>query len=230
MSQVSRPMQIALLVVIAFAGVWFVALRPKPAADAGTPAAAPTAPGAAGLTGAVDKAHGAVATSDAANKRLDGQSNGVGGAPPATVPSTAGAPTHRRAHASTPGHQRPGHARHHARGQGRDPVKRRLAVVHRALRAGRVLVIAFYNPASSSGKAVREEVGDVHGRRGRVVRVAAPIRELSRYPLITRQVQIVASPTVVIVDRRHHAQTITGFTDVHVIEQRVADALTVRRG
>ena len=45
MDQVSLPMRIALLAVLAFAGLWLVALRPKPAADTAppTPAAAATA-------------------------------------------------------------------------------------------------------------------------------------------------------------------------------------------
>ncbi|MCW3016516.1 MAG: hypothetical protein JWO02_3608, partial [Solirubrobacterales bacterium] len=65
MDQLSLPYRIALVAFLVAAALYFVVLRPKdePAPSA-TPAAAPaaTAPGVKGLTTAVDKAKGAVAT------------------------------------------------------------------------------------------------------------------------------------------------------------------------
>ena len=85
MAQISRPFQIAALALVLFVAVWFVALHghsstsgsgssapstpPHSAAAQAQKAAAPTpvyhgaAPGVSGLTRAIDKAHGAVATS-----------------------------------------------------------------------------------------------------------------------------------------------------------------------
>ena len=42
MDQVSRPVQIVLVLVLGFAGLWFVALRPKSDDGGGAPAPAPT--------------------------------------------------------------------------------------------------------------------------------------------------------------------------------------------
>ncbi len=100
MTQISRPFQIALVAVGLLAAVWLFALHGRSAsstessgsAPASTPAttsgaaaqekaaAAPTtvykgaAPGVAGLTGAIAKAHGAVATSQQNAKELESKS------------------------------------------------------------------------------------------------------------------------------------------------------------
>jgi hypothetical protein len=124
MTQVSRPMQLLLLVTVLVAGVWFVALRPKASGgDAGTaPAPHASAPGVRGLTTAIAKAHGAVATANgdaarAAGSSADGAtqtggaSAGIAGA--AGASSTAahrhhGARVAHRHHAASAAH------RHHA--------------------------------------------------------------------------------------------------------------------
>lgn len=71
MDQLALPYRIAIIVMLAACALWFVALKPKAdSADSAplpTPSAA-TAPGVTGLGTAVDKAKGAVATSDAAAK------------------------------------------------------------------------------------------------------------------------------------------------------------------
>lgn len=210
MTQVSRPMLIALVATVAFAGVWFVALRPKP--SSGSAAAQPNAPGVAGLKRAVDKAHGAVATSNAATARARGGSS----APIVPVhPSTTPVPSAV--------HGPPGHvAAPPAHTAGGD---RRVAAVQRALAQHRVLALLFYNPRASDDLAVRHELSGANRHHGRVVIVAAPLSELSRYAVVTKQVQVVVSPTLVIIDGQRDASTIVGFTDRAEINQRLADAL-----
>ena len=106
MDQVSRPMQILLLAVVAFGALWFFALRPKGDSGGGGGSAAPAKPAAAapptatspahgpgsslpgGLGRAVQKARGAAGQSDAANRRLQ-QATGAGTAPNATTPPSA---------------------------------------------------------------------------------------------------------------------------------------------
>ncbi len=88
MDQVSRPFQIVLVLVLGFAGVWFVALRPKADTGGGSsaPAPAPTAPAQSGtsttptksaipggLGRAVDKARQTKATGDASAAAQDSQ-------------------------------------------------------------------------------------------------------------------------------------------------------------
>jgi hypothetical protein len=98
-------MQIALVAVVLLAGMWFTVLKPKPADDSVTPAAAtpaassssePVAPGVKGLATAVEKAKGASATSDATNAKIQSATGGNATAPagtPAATPSKAKAAT-----------------------------------------------------------------------------------------------------------------------------------------
>lgn len=97
MDQISRPMRFALVAVVGFAVVWFMALRPKAETAAPVAVAASTqstaAPGAGGLGTAVGKAEGAVAASETA----------VAGAPaPGAAPLPATAAPAREAEKKAP--------------------------------------------------------------------------------------------------------------------------------
>lgn len=61
MDQISRPLVVALIAVVGFAGAWMTVLRPKPGGEA----AVNTAPAAA-IAAPADRARGAVATANAA--------------------------------------------------------------------------------------------------------------------------------------------------------------------
>ncbi len=206
MSQVSRPMQIALVVTTVFAMVWFVALRPKPSSGgdaAPAPAAqeAPAAPGGEGLTGAVDQAEEAVGTAngDAAADR------------DATPLAPTSAPAPRRAARA---------AARAAAGGG---------IVGAALRQRKAVAIAFVDPRTADARAVRAELQAVSRFGGRAVALSVPIAQLSRYEFITREVEVTVAPTVVIVSPNRTATTIVGFADRGEIEQGLADALAPRR-
>jgi hypothetical protein len=104
MEQVSRPFQIVLVLVLGFAGLWFVALRPKPdtgggGAPAPTPAAqtpAPKSDAAAppkkspipgGLGRSVDKANATKAQGDAAAAAADAPVQNTTATPIQTPPA-----------------------------------------------------------------------------------------------------------------------------------------------
>ena len=105
MSQVSRPVQIVLAVVVLFGALWFVALRPHSpsGSSAPAPAPAPASPpassaqpqgsslpgGLGGLARAVDKANGAVATSQANANQLQ-RNSAAASSSQAPAPTTAG--------------------------------------------------------------------------------------------------------------------------------------------
>src|SRR5687768_11327288 len=100
MDQVSRPMQVLLIGTLAFAALWFVALRPKadttsPAAPAaGTQAPAPAKKSAipGGLGDSVDKARATKAQGDAGSGQLKPATGGTAAKPAATpVAKTQGA-------------------------------------------------------------------------------------------------------------------------------------------
>jgi len=230
-------MQIALGATLLLLVVWLVALRPKPSSgeEAAAPTSAPAqtapasdggaAPGTAGLKGAIDKAHGAVATADADAQRAQQSSADGATAPTASAPAqsgsaTATASTPRPAHRSTGA----GHAarRHHA-------ASPQVRAVKAALRHDKAVAIAFFDPNTADARAVAHEIGHVSTFGGRAVVLAVPLAKLSDYAFITNRVEVTVAPTVVIVDRRRQATTIVGFADRGEIEQRLADALAVRR-
>ena len=231
MAQVSRPLQIALIAVLALAAIWFVALRPK--ADAGrasAPAAAPakanpsTAPGSSlpgGLGNSVEKARGAQAQSDAALGRRQ-QAEAAAGSQPRPAPGVPAARPNGatgRAGAAAPG--RSGAARaNFVPGATASP-----AAVRRALAARKVVVMLFWNPRSLDDRAVRDEVRGVSRRGGRALIGSAPIRYVSHYGELTRGLQVMQSPTVVVVDRSRRASLLTGYIDRHEVAQVVGNAL-----
>lgn len=199
MDQVSRPLLVVLVAVVAAAGVWFVALRPG-GSDGGT---TPTA----GLGRAVAGAHGAVGQSRRSAGQIDGVTPTTGA--PATGAPTTGAPvTPPPGTAPVPG----------APVTSSDPLRRALA-------ASKVAVVLFFNPRSSDDQAARRAVLNVDRRGGRVAAFAFPLRQLARYGYLTRGVPVLMSPTVLIVDRTHAAQVVTGLTDEKELNQRVTDAL-----
>jgi hypothetical protein len=227
MSQVSRPMQIALGATLLLLVVWFVALRPKPtgseepAAPAPAQATAPSsgaAPGTAGLTGAIDKAKQAVTTANGDAARA-GQSSADDPAPAATSGGASAAAPPARAGAGGSAHTstRPIHTH--------GPV----ASVRAALKLHKAVAIAFVDSATADSQAVERELLHVSHFGGRAFAIAVPLADLSDYGFITKSVEVTVAPTVVIVDPRHRAATIIGATDRGEIEQRLADALAVRR-
>ena len=247
MTQVSRPMQIALAATLLLAVVWFVALRPRSSAGGGAPAAAPApsaqapaspasgggaAPGVSGLKRAIDKAHGAVSTASADAQRA-ASSSADGSAPPAHAGSrpaapaapVAGARPRARHHAAAaPATHRPvARAKHHHAGA-HGPLR----VVLAALHAHKAVAIAFLDAGSADSRAVAQEMRHVSTFRGRAVVLSLPLSQLSHYGFITNRVQVTVAPTVVIVDRRASATEIVGFADRGEIEQRLADALAVK--
>lgn len=245
MSQVSRPMQVLLVATVAFAAVWFVALRPK-ADDGGSsgtpaPAAQPadtgtksSLPGSLGRS--VDKARGAARTSDSANARRDAAEQKSTGEPatPATAPtgsapavtsSTAGsAAATGSKRTAAPGKSKPVAARRlAASGASASPAR-----VAAAVARGQVAVVLFWDRSTPVDKMVRAEVGRTGTRTKDVFVAAVPISQVSKYDTVTRGIQVLQAPTVVVIDRKHEAKLLTGYVDGSEIAQAVADALAKR--
>ncbi len=118
MSQVSRPVQLALLAVVALGALWFLALRPHSPSGSSTPTAAPAptpAPSASphpdasalpgglgGLARAVDKAQSVVATSSANANQLERNSAAASSSQAPAPTSTGSAST--QAQGTSAGH------------------------------------------------------------------------------------------------------------------------------
>jgi hypothetical protein len=199
MDHVSRPLIGLLVAVVAFFALWLVALKPGGGSSTGaqsTPA----------LLTAVQKAHQAVTTANAASAAHGGTV--------ATTPTSTAAPTTAAKGAPATTHVTPS-------------ARQRLDVVGRALKANKVVALLFYNPRAADDKAVKAELAVVPVHGGRVVKLAVPLTELARYTVVTNQVPVSVSPTLVLIDPDQQAATIVGFSDRFEIAQRVSDALRV---
>jgi hypothetical protein len=106
--------------------------------------------------------------------------------------------------------------------------QQRQSAIETALNKHRVLAILFFNPAAADDQAVKHELDGIPTRGGKVVKLAVPLSELTRYPVITNQVQVTESPTLVLIDGRHKADMLTGYLDQLELSQRVSDALAVK--
>ena len=225
MNQVSRPLQVLLVAVLLFGAVYMLALRPKTDSSSSTPAkpakqtttSPAQGPGSSipgGLGKAVTKARGAAAQSDAANQRVQ-QATG-GGSTSAAAPAPAAASAARPAARSA----RP--AQHPAARPKATPAS---AAVSAAMAKGKVVVLLFWNQQASDDRSVRAELAHVSSHNGRVLIVAAPVRQVSLFSDSIRGVQVLQSPTIVVIDRRHRARTLVGYTDRTEIGQAVDVAL-----
>jgi hypothetical protein len=222
--KISLPFRILLVVILLFAVVWFVLLRPKPgdaepaAPTVSTAPAVSTAPGVAGLTAAEAKAKKAVAAANAAAARQEATANAVGGSSTTAKPSAKGVTP---ATPATPAVKpvkpvKPGLADDAAPG---DPSRPLLASVD----AGKVVVLLFWNKKAADDRATREGLRKVDLHHGKVVASAVPLAEVGRYEAITRGAQVLESPTVLVIGAGGKARAITGYTQAKEIDQAVSD-------
>lgn len=198
MTQISRPFQIALVAVGVLMAVWFLALRghsanSPSASSAGSAAAATStaaaqspgapspiyhgsAPGVEGLTRAIAKAHGAVATSQQNAKQLEEKSAQASGGSSAPAASPAASSPQSTASASHTGsvtgsaHKTPATSTVQPAARTAPPSKTagslkgvhrtpaRQALVERALKEGKIAVILFWNPKGADDTAVQLEL------------------------------------------------------------------------
>lgn len=213
MTNVSRPLIGLLVATVAFFAVWIAALKPTSSHSGGTSSAP--------FQSAINKAKQAVATSNAESAAHGGTVAST--SPPTAKPITPKAVTHAPSIAGSTGSS----ARTAATASSKhaSAANRRLSLVEAALREKKVVAVLFYNSAATDDQAVRGELSAVPAHGGRVVKVAVPLTELGNYAVLTNQVPINESPTLVIVNRAGQAKTIVGFADTLEIEQRIADAL-----
>jgi hypothetical protein len=209
MDQVSRPLLVALLAVVALAGLWVVALRPK----ADTAVDAPIPP----QVRAVDAAKQASTASDAANAKVQSAAaaDGAAAAAPAKAAGTIG-----RAQAA-----KPAPAAKTAVPEASSAAER---AVLRDMAANKVVVLLFWARRGADDRAVRDAVRGLDRHRGRVAVHVASITDVGRFESITRDVTVAQSPTTLVIDRRGEAQAIVGLTEPRELAQAVGDAIADR--
>jgi hypothetical protein len=265
-------MQIALVAVVLLAGMWFTVLKPKSAGSSSAPAAQksePVAPGVRGLTAAIDRAHAAAATSDAANAKIQAATGGSTAAATSTASATASPKTTATA-TKTKAVAKAKHAavtkkattRAAAKRSGTktatkkavaskpatttktskataakpvattttsaattpaadvDPSDRLLAY----LKKGKTLVVLFYGTGAVDS-AARTAVHQLAlSDPKHVVSAYVPIAKVGDYSALTSDIDILASPTVLIVGTNGKATPLTGYVDADVLRNAVAAA------
>ncbi len=261
MAQLSRPFQVVTAVFVLFVGVWLIALRPHSSGSSGSSssatsapapsasseakqAAAPTkvihtsAPGVEGLSKAIAKAHGAVATSQQNAKQLEQKSAQASGesahsSAPATPTTSAAAPTTstRSTSASAPTKAAtpstsvpsksaaPGASAAKPSTAANAPVMQQ--VVEAVLQHGKIAVILFWNPRGAEDNVVLAQTRKLPKS---VVVLPATAGMVADFGTITRGVQVDQTPTLLIVNKKGLARTITGLTDAFSINQAIDEA------
>jgi hypothetical protein len=212
MQQLTLPYRIALVALVAVAGLWFTVLKPS---SGGTVAPAATAPGVTGLTNDVAKAKRAVDASNAAAARSESAANGVG-ATGGTAVAGSTAAAKAKAKAKAKANAKPGLAADAVAG---DPSRALLSAVD----AGKVVVLLFWNHQGSDDRATHAALRAIDTHNGKVVTRTVPIQDVGKYEAITLGAKILASPTVLVIGAKGKATAISGFTQVREIDQTVAD-------
>ena len=230
MDKISLPFRIVLIVALVFAVVWFLVLRPKPAADsrARRHAARRDRPGQRRGQGEqgrrrLQRRRRAQRGRGQRRRRLVHHRHpkpSATSAKPAATAATAKpakpAATAKPAAAKPAKPAKPGLADDAAPG---DPSRPLLASVD----AGKVVVVLFWNKNASDDRATRRGLRSIDLHGGKVVASAVPIGDVGRYEAITRGVQVLESPTVLVIGAGGKARAITGYTQAKEIDQAVSD-------
>lgn len=221
MSQISPPIRIVLIAVIALIGAWMLFLRPKTeATPAPTPAPA-TAPGVTGLGKAVDKANDAAASSDKANEKLQN----------ATGDDAAEAKTGKSGSEQDAAKQFVTGRELPLEPLTAEQTKGLPKSIVKALDKRQVFVVGVFDTKekrwarmASDDRQVRHELTKSNRYGGKVVVASSALGSLSSLNAVIGGVGVTQTPSVVVVDRNRQAVVLTGFVDRNAINQAIADA------
>ena len=209
------PIRVMLVVAAMFIGAYMTVLKPKTEEFPGAPGTPQTQAGAS-----VSAAGNAVAGADARNAQAETAASGVTEAPVTT--GSAPSATTSQPSGST---QAPGSKEAAKAGKaGGLPLS-----VLRGIADRKVIVLLFWNSKAADDRAVRRELRGIDRHKGKVLVHVAPVKKVSAYQQITRGANVDQSPTVVVVDRDRHVETLAGFNDRRTINQAVSDALRSSR-
>lgn len=213
MAQIALPYRIGVVAALVLAVAYFAVLKPK---DDAPQATQPVAPGVAGLTTAIDKAHGAAAASDAANAAAQAA---AAQAPDAAASAAPGAPSTAKPPASETNA-----ARAVASVAEGDPS----ASILRELAAGKTAVVLFSSASASDDLHVRSALRRIDRHSGAVTIHRVAMSDVANYDAITRGVQITQAPTLLVIGEDLKARRIVGYTDRTEINQLVNDVSGLR--
>jgi hypothetical protein len=230
MTQISRPFQIALAAIVLLAAVWFVALRghssggnstgstpavstPAPSTNARSTSAthASSTPSAAGLTRAIAKAQSVVARDERDAKQLQRKAAAT-----------------RTTHASRPA-AKP-HAVAHPQSAASSTSKQTL--VEGELKHGQTVIVLFWNPQSTVDVAAHRQLELLQALHAKprlsqdkdiAVHYSAA-GEVGQYGTITGSLQVLQTPTMLVIAPNGKTKTLSGLIDAYAIQQAIKEA------
>jgi hypothetical protein len=202
-----------------------------------------SAPGVAGLTRAIAKARGAAAASERNTRALQQKEAQAGGGPTHT-PSTGARPSPAAASASPPARtapaktapakgapsaasKHPSTSTSSARARAGSPVMQ--PRVEAELEHGQLVAILLWNPKGAVDKVVRRELQAArHAFGARLAVHAARSSQVGSFGTFTRAVQVLGTPTILLINRRGATSSVTGLNDAFSIEQAIREAQRAR--
>lgn len=255
MAQLSRPYQIGIAAVAVLAVAWLLLLRGHgESTPSSSPSAAPavqhaapkastgtagqaTGSGSASSLGAfghaIEKARGAVTTSQQNAKKLEQHSNqasstSTAGPSASSTPATTPAPTATHTTTSTPASPSKPATKPSAPAAAAQPKSTasspvRQHAVEAQLAQGKIAVILFWDRSGADDRLVHKALSSLRGDRSLAIDEAVP-GEVAAFGSITRGVQVYGTPTMLIVNSAGKARTLTGLQDSFAIAQAVAEA------
>ena len=222
---------IALLVgTVVFFALWMVALKPSSSNKAG---GSSPSQGLGGFQSDINKAHQAVATSNASNA-ASGNENATSSSGGASTSQPSATQTHTTASsavkpstsASANSKTSPTKPSATQTAKQKHQLAANLSTVQAAVKSHKVVALLFYNPQGADDRAVKQELTSVPTHKGQVVKLAIPLAEDGKFTAVTQQVPVNLSPTLVLVSRAGDATEIVGYSDSFEIDQRVDTALS----
>ena len=178
--------------------------------------------GSAPTADAVKRAHGAVAASQKAAARAEAAAGQEAQSTGQEAPAARHAVAPAAPAAVKPA--APAAAKPAAPRAARDlssPILRELA-------HGKVAVLLFWDRRAADDRAARHAVAGVNRHHGKVAVHVAPVSRVGDYGAITQSVEVLQSPTVLVIGPNHKARTITGYTDSAEVDQLVDDVRAAR--
>lgn len=214
MTQISRPFQIALAAAVVIAAVWLVALRGHSSGGGSSSASSAAAPTVAKTT----PASAASASTGASNltKAID------------TARATAKRNELKAQHAR--------HAQPQAKAKPAPKPATKLAspqaAVEGELKQGRTVIVLFWSPKGVDDVAVHRELQQLlafdakHGapRNKNIAAHYSSMAEVGRYGSITRSLQVLQTPTMLVIAPNGKTKTLTGLADAYAIQQAIKEA------
>jgi hypothetical protein len=205
-----------------------------------------SAPGVEGLSKAIAKAHGAVATSQQNAQQLQqkseqASSNTAGAGTSAASTAAAGASQSKSASSSASA-AAPG-TKAATKASGQTAVKTRShstaktapqpsstaaamprqRLVERELAHGDVVALLFWSRTGADDRAVRSALYQLAGSEHSLVVHAASAKEVASFGTITRGIQVYGTPTVLLVGKHGRTQVLTGLQDAFALRQAASE-------